>query len=97
MPQRIDRLSVILFLAVIGAFLAAILLGLFAEDSQAVGALLLAGGLVAVAFARQLTVAQHQLAEKPFIPSHWKQVRPLTFLLWGLGVALVGLIQIFGN
>jgi len=96
MPQKTDRLSLALFLGVIGAFVAAVLLGLSSAGSHAVGALMLAGGLAAVAFARQLTIAQHQLSEKPFIPSRWKEVRPFTFILWGVGVALVGLLQLLG-
>lgn len=96
MPQRIDRLSLLIFLGVMGSFVTAALLGLSSSASRAVGALLLAAGLTAIALARHLTIAQRQLSEHPLIPGHWKNVRPLTFILWGAGVALVGILQLCG-
>ena len=92
-----NRLILLIFVAVLGSFVAAVFLGLLTDTpSRAIGALLLACGLTAVAFAHYLTSAQRQLAEKPLIPSRWKNVRPLTFILWGTGVAMIGALQLFG-
>ena len=81
----------------LGSFVTAVLLGLFTNlPSRAIGALLLTCGLAAIGFARYLSSAQSQLAEKPFIPENWKNVRPFTFILWGTGVAIVGALKLTG-
>lgn len=90
------RNNLFLYVAVLGFFIVAVLLALFAKSSnQFIGVILIICGFMSVMFSRQLTVAQHQLAEKPFIPDHWKDVRPLTFILWGTGVTIIGLLHLF--
>ena len=92
-----NRLNVFVFVSVIGCFVVAVVLGLFTEtSSRAIGALLVACGLVAVACSHRLASAQDRLAESALIPSHWKNVRFRTFALWGVGVAILGLLQLFG-
>ena len=92
-----DRVNLLLFVSVMGSFLAAVLLGLFASESRyAVGALLLGAGLASVAFSRHLATAQQLLSEKPFIPRSWSNVRPLTFKLWGCGLVILGVLQLSG-
>jgi hypothetical protein len=49
-------------------------------------------GSVTVFFAHNIAKAQKNLAAKPFVPDHWKGVRPFTFALWGTGVAILGVI-----
>lgn len=91
-----ERLGVALFVAVLGSFAAAVLLALFTSTpGRAIGALLVACGLAAVAFAGRLASAQRRLAEKPFIPRSWKNIRPFTFVLWGTGVVVLGVLQLF--
>ena len=90
-------MSLLLLCGVIGSFVAAVLLGLFTNaPSRALGALVLAVGLAAVTFARVLATAQKDLAKKPFVPRHWGDVRPTTFVLWGSGVALLGILLLLG-
>ena len=80
-----------------GSSIAAALLGLFvAESRYAVGALLLGAGAASFAFSHHLASAQQRLSEKPFIPRHWSNVRPLTFKLWGAGLVVLGLLQFSG-
>ena len=57
--------------------------------------MLMAAGACAIWFSRALTQAQQELAERPYIPSHCKEVRPFTFMLWGTGVFIVGLANVF--
>ena len=92
-----DRAGLLLFLAVLGSFIAAALLGVFASESRyAIGALLLGAGSVSFFFARHLASAQQRLSAQPFIPSHWRNVRPFTFKLWGAGLVVLGLLQLSG-
>ena len=94
MRENTDWLSLLLYFAVIGLFVAAVVVGFASQSSEyVVGMMLLTVGAGAVTFARRLTVAQRLLAEKPFVPGHWKKVRPLTFILWGAGAMLVGVLQ----
>ena len=90
------HLNRVLFLAVLSAFLSAVVFGFLKRGSgQIEGVLLLAAGLCAVAFSKRLTEAQHELAEKSFIPRSWANTRPLLYVLWGSGVALLGVLQLF--
>lgn len=96
MRQNTDLLSLLLYIAVLGLFVCAAIVGLVTDSSErVVGVMLLAVGAGAIAFARNLTVAQRQFAEKPFVPERWKQIRPLTFVLWGVGVMVLGISQVF--
>ena len=96
MRQKTDLVSLLLYVAILGLFVAAAMVGLVSRSSdRVVGVMLMAVGAGAVAFARSLTLAQHQLAEKPFIPEHWKNIRPLTFVLWGVGVFIIGVAQVW--
>jgi len=58
--------------------------------------LLLVAGISAVVFARRLNEAQHYLAERGFVTKNWGNSRPLLFVLWGIGVAGIGAMQLFG-
>jgi len=37
------------------------------------------------------------LAEKRFIPDHWSTIRPTTFVLWGVGIAIVGVALLLSD
>ena len=92
-----SRLSVLLLLSVLGSFVAAVLIGISAPSSSGVeGALLLFAGVSAVVFARRLTEAQKDLAERGFVPKNWANSHPLLFILWGMGVGSIGAMQLFG-
>jgi hypothetical protein len=90
------RSNVALDLAVIGSFIAALALGMATSFALGTGLLLVVTGAVSIAFSRRLAEAQQELSEKPFIPSNWAGIRPLTFVLWGTGVVVVGLSFVFG-
>ena len=92
-----DRVALALLCCVAGAFVGAVLLALFTSTpGRAIGALLIAGGLTAVTFARVLASAQQELSKKPYIPQHWEDVRPTTFVLWGAGVTILGVFWVAG-
>jgi hypothetical protein len=90
-----ERVKLLLFVAVLLAFMAAVLLGFVVRgSSRAEGLLLVASGVCAVIFSRQLTEAQHALSEKPFVPRSWSSTRPLLYVLWGVGVVLLGVLEL---
>jgi len=92
-----ERLGTALLLTVFGLFIAAVLLILHVGTPiRLVGLILVLAGLVAAVFAPTLATAQKGLAEKPYIPQHWEGVRPLTLRLWGVGVAVLGVLMLFG-
>lgn len=92
-----ERVGFALLLAVVGLFVGAGLLALNTNaPSRFVGAILIAAGFIAVAFSRAIATAQQALAKKPYIPQHWKGVRPLTYTLWGSGVAILGVLLLLG-
>lgn len=57
--------------------------------------MLMTVGASAIWFSRALAEAQQELAKRPYIPIHWKEVRPFTFMLWGTGLFIVGLANVF--
>jgi hypothetical protein len=84
-----------LVFAVLGSFVAAGLLALYTQTpTHAVGALLLGGGLTAVAFARTLGRRREGSGDQTSPFRYWLGARPLTFVLWGSGVALLGVLQL---
>jgi hypothetical protein len=90
-----NRLQLTLTFGVLASFVVAGLVALYTvTPARAIGALLLGTGLTAIGLARGLKTAQKQLAHTPSIPRYWANVRPLTFALWGSGVALVGILQL---
>lgn len=86
----------ILYLAVFGLFLAAVVFSFINQRSQGiVGVILMLVGAIAIWFSRLLTEAQQELAKRPYFPSNLNDIRPLTFVLWGVGVFIVGLANVF--
>lgn len=97
MPEPTARSDVWLVLMLLGLFALAVVLGITGVASdRAIGALLVLSGLGAVVFRRRLAAAQHLLAEKPYLPSHWREGTPRMFLLWGVGVTLIGGLMLAG-
>jgi hypothetical protein len=91
------RFAVVLLLLVVASFVAAVLIGMNSQGvSGAEAALLLIAGLSAVVFARPLTEAQHYLAGKGLAPRTWGNTRPFLFVLWGIGVSVIAIMQWFG-
>jgi len=92
-----DRINLALFLAVVASFaLAVVLFVITGAPARLVGGLLVVVGLVAIIAARAVAAGQNRVSAKlpPFLLS--SKVRPLTVVLWGSGVALVGLLQVLG-
>lgn len=93
MPQDVPvNRDLLLWLGVIGGFIAAGVVSMVWGLDKAAGVVLVVVGAIAVLFAPRLTAAQYELAEKPLIPAHWKDVRPTTFVLWGIGAVIVGVV-----
>ena len=81
--------------AVLGSFAVAGLLVLHTETpARAIGVLLLGGGLTAIVFARSLGTAPESSADAPGATRFWPRIRPTTFILWGSGVTLIGILQL---
>lgn len=92
--RRIAKVT--LLVVVLAAFAAAVLLGFKPTISKGLtGALLLAVGLAGIVFAHHLAAAQEIIMKKnvSVLPS---AVRPLTFRIWGSGVAIVGVLMLTG-
>jgi hypothetical protein len=88
--------SLLVFFIVLGLFFVAAYLATSEEGMErAAGALLIACGLLSMILSRVMSVAQHRLAESRFAPASLKNVRPLTFMLWGAGIAIVGFLWFF--
>ncbi len=88
--------SLLIFFIVFGLFLVAAYLATSEEGMErATGALLIACGLLSMIFSRVMSAAQHRLAESRFAPASLKNVRPLTFTLWGACIAIVGVLWFF--
>jgi len=101
MPKKSDLLSFILYLIIFGLLVAAIAFLFIASRTDGVpgiffkaygGMMLIAVGVGAIVFSRMLAKAQLQL---PFIPRQWKQVRSSTFVLFGTGVFIIGIANVF--
>ena len=58
---------------------------------------LLASGMILVAFARPISIAQLQLAERLHLPNFfWSKPRPFTAMLLGSGLGLLGVLTLLG-
>jgi len=96
MPKKTSLSNLILYLAVFGLFITAIVVSFVNQRSEGiVGVILMVVGVGAIWFSRALTEAQQELAERPYIPNNWRDIRPLTFVLWGTGVFIVGIANVF--
>jgi len=80
-------------IVVIGLFVTA---AAFSEQlGQALaGAIAFAAGVLAIVFRAELAELQHRIAETGAVSESWREARPFTWLLWGVGVALVGVIWV---
>lgn len=88
--------GLLVFFIVFGLFLVAAYLATSEEGMErTAGALLIACGLLSMIFSRVMSAAQHRLAESRFAPAGLKNVRPLTFTLWGACIAIVGVLWSF--
>ena len=84
--------DLLVWILVYGGFvLVGLLIFEFGFGSMA-GVGLIIVGSVAVFFAHNISKAQRELAAKRYVPKQLKRVRPLTFVLWGAGVAILGVI-----
>lgn len=95
-----DRLNLLLLIGIFGSFAAGVLFFLFTGvPSRLGGGLLVVVGLVAILGARGAAAA----AAKPNVvriislgTRTESGLRPTTLVLWGAGVALVGLLSLLG-
>jgi hypothetical protein len=95
-----NRLGLFLLIVVCGIFTAGVLV-LLSEPpepntTRTAGALLLASGLVSIAFARRIAAAQRELEKKMHLPEFLAKTRPITIIVMGGGVALLGILQFLG-
>jgi hypothetical protein len=80
------------FCGAVGLFVGGVLLALLERIPGLVAALLIASGAIAIGFSPNMANAQRQLAEHSWVPSSWKNARPLTARLWGVGVTIIGVL-----
>jgi hypothetical protein len=86
----------IIYLLVIALFLLSVGLALWSRDQSPGIALILCGAL-AILFSRSLSKAQENIAKRRIGPIHLRNVRPLTFVLWGIGILIVGTFWMFSR
>jgi hypothetical protein len=95
-----ERLNLLLLVGILGSFAAGVLLFLFTgAPARLVGGLLVMVGLVAIIGARGAAAAatQPNVVRIISLGTRTKSgIRPTTIILWGSGVALVGLLQLLG-
>ena len=95
-----NRLGLYLLFGVGGIFMAAVLVQLSEppdpNTTRIAGALLVASGLVSIAFARRIAAAQRELEKKMHLPEFLAKTRPITIIIMGGGVALLGILQLLG-
>jgi hypothetical protein len=86
------RRKLFVYLFVFGLFVTAALSLLVVEDAfhWASGMSLVLGGTLAIVFSRAIAQAQELIGSRLGIQSE-SGLRPLTFVLWGVGVVIVGL------
>ena len=86
------RSSSAVYVIVAAGFVAAVVLA-FSDLSRAAGALLFTVGVAAITFARPLTLTQNQIdrVTDRVIPNPWGTARPQLFIIWGIGMGLLGL------
>ena len=89
--------TVLLLLAVFVIFAAVVGLGIaFGGPDRVLGGVLLLLGVVVILFSRVLSQAKASVGERlPLWPGR-NRVRPLTMVLWGSGLVLIGLLQMVG-
>jgi hypothetical protein len=92
-----ERQATLIFGLVLVLFVGGGMLALYTNTPlRFVGALLLVGGILAISFAKHIAAAQREAAKKPYIPSHWGEITPTAYMLWGGGVALMGVLLLLG-
>ena len=89
--------DVVIFLAVIGGFAFAVVLGLFFRaPDRAIGGVLILVGLGAFLFAQSVSDAKQSIGERwPLWPGK-NRLRPFTVRLWGVAVAVLGAMMAGG-
>lgn len=85
------KYKLLIFFVGIGLFVTSVLFIVWENQVVAAGFLIACGTLVA-AFNRSMFEVQHYIAETRFAPISLKEARPFTFILWGVGITIVGLI-----
>ena len=96
-PEPTARDNVLLA-AVLGGFaLVVVVVGIaFCRFDRVLGAVLLLVGVVAVLYAGRLSAVKATLGERvPLWPGR-NTLRPFTVRLWGIGVAVMGILMLAG-
>jgi len=92
-----ERQATLIFGAVLLLFVGGGLLALYTNTPlRFVGALLVIAGVLAATFAKAIAGAQREAAKKPYVPAHLGDVRPTVYILWGAGVAILGVLLLLG-
>jgi hypothetical protein len=97
MPKNTNRSDIAIFLLVFGAFALVVLLFLaFDGIERLLGGALFIMGVVAIVLARPVSDAKQAIGERiPLWPGR-NTLRPFTVKLWGAGLAIIGLMCLFG-
>ena len=83
--------------AVIGGFAFVVIVGIaFHRVDQALGAVLIAVGLLAALCAGRVSAAKAALGERVPLWTGRNTLRPFTVRLWGIGVAVLGMLMLAG-
>lgn len=97
MSQKANRSDIAIFCAIIGGFVLVVVLTLvFGGSGRALGAALMVLGAAAIVFGRAVAIAKRSIGERILLWSGRNTIRPFTFRLWGFGLIVLGLLQIFG-
>jgi hypothetical protein len=98
MPQEASRTDVAILFAVFGGFAALVVIAIAWEaPSRVIGAGLVVLGVMAMVFSRRLVNAKISVGERfPFLWPGRNVLRPTTMVIWGGGIALLGVLQLLG-
>ena len=83
----------LIFVFNMGVFFAAALFSLSGEDRIA-GILGIACGMLVLAFNRSMSDVAQYIASEVFAPPSLKEGRPFTFVLFGVGIVILGVISL---
>ena len=89
--------NIAVYALVIGLVVAGFLMG-FGDAQRAAGLLLVTGGALAIVKSKSMAKAQQNIdnAAKRYTWNPWGSATPRLFVLWGAGIAIIGLAMLLG-
>jgi len=92
-----ERIALVVVSAAFGLVLVAgVLISLENAPLRLSGGLLLLGGAAIAASARSLNASRYKFAKLPVFLQRLVGLRPITLVLWGSGVAMLGVLLVSG-